>query len=281
MKYALTADHAHVLAQLPEGDWLRLDAVFPHAPKTVLEALQDNELPLRIATLAVRDDWTLPARTPLAAPFPWPRRILAIGRNYAEHARELGNSVPEEPVVFLKGSNTVIGPGEAVRIPDWVGRVDFEAELMVVLGSGGRNIPEADALAHVVGYTIFNDMTARERSKANQAKGHPWFLPKSVDSFGPMGPVAVTADEITDLNTVRIRLEVDGECRQDGASADMIHSIPALIAYLSRWTCLDAGDVIATGTPAGVGPVLPGQVMSVTIEPIGTLVNPVVAEQGT
>ena len=278
MKYALTADLAHVLAQLPEGDWLRLDSVFPKAPKSVLEALQDAELPLRIAMLAVRDDWTLPSDTALGAPIPSPRRILAIGRNYAEHARELGNAVPDEPVVFLKGSNTIIGPGDAVCIPDWVGRVDFEAELMVVLGSGGRNIPEEEAGRHVVGYTLFNDVTARERAKANQSKGHPWFLPKSIDTFGPMGPVVVTADEIPDPSSLRIRLEVDGEVRQDGCCADMIHSIPALIAYLSRWTCLEAGDVIATGTPSGVGPVHPGQTMAITVAEIGILTNPVVAE---
>ena len=280
MKYALTFDQAHVIAQLPEGDWLRLDAVFPNAPRTVLDALCDEDLPLRIATLAVRDDWTMPADTKLAAPIPWPRRILAIGRNYAEHAKELGNAVPEEPVVFLKGSNTVIGPGEPVRIPSWAGRVDFEAELLVILGSGGRNISEADAMGHVVGYTLFNDMTARERSKVNQSRGHPWFLPKSIDTFGPMGPVAVTADEIPDPSDLCIRLDVDGEPRQDGTTSDMIHSVAALIAYLSRWTRLDAGDVIATGTPAGVGPVLPGQTMTVTVDAIGMLVNPVVADEG-
>jgi len=268
-----------VVAVLEDGRLLRLARVFPDAPETLLDALLDPDLPLRIALLPVRDDMTLPEGTRLAAPFPRPARILAIGRNFAEHAKELGNAVPDEPVVFLKGSNTVVGPGDPVRIPAWVGRVEHEAELMVVIGRGGRDIPAASAMDHVAGYTAFNDITARERAKANQAKGHPWFLPKSLDTFGPMGPVAVTADAIPDPSGLRVRCEVDGETRQDGACADMIHSVADLISYLSRWIALEPGDLISTGTPSGVGPLVPGQSVTVEIEPIGRLSNPVVVDE--
>ncbi|MFM7321870.1 MAG: fumarylacetoacetate hydrolase family protein [Armatimonadota bacterium] len=278
MKYALVAASREVVAVLDDGRLLRLARVFPGGPSTVLDALLDPDLPLRIALLPVRDDMTLPAETALDAPIPRPNRILAIGRNYAEHARELGNAVPEEPVVFLKASSTVVGPGAPVRIPDWVGRVDFEAELMVVIGKGGRAIPVASAMEHVAGYTCFNDVTARERAKANQAKGHPWFLPKSLDTFGPMGPVVATPDEIPDPSALNVRLEIDGVVRQDGSTADMIHTVPELISHLSRWIALEPGDVVATGTPAGVGPVVPGETMTVEIAPIGRLTNPVIAE---
>ena len=222
------------------------------------------------------DDLLLPGFTPRQAPLPRPNRILAIGRNYAEHAKELGNAVPEEPVVFLKASQSVLGPDQEIQIPAWVGRVDYEGELLVVLGKGGKNIAEADALSHVVGYTCFNDVTAREKSKALQAKGHPWFLAKSLDTFGPLGPHLVTVDEIPDPSDLGVQLTVNGEVKQDGRTSQMIHSIPALITYLSRWFALEPGDVIATGTPAGVGPLAVGDLVEVTIEGIGTLRSAVV-----
>jgi len=175
------------------------------------------------------------------SPIPRPNRILAIGRNYADHARELGNAVPEDPIVFLKASTSVIGPGETIEIPEWVGRVDYEAELLVVLGKGGKNIPEADAMGHVVGYAIFNDVTARERQRAAQEKRHPWFLAKSLDTFGALGPYLVTADEVPDPHGLRITLTVNGETKQDGTTASMIYPIPALIAFLSRWFAIRAG----------------------------------------
>lgn len=208
---------------------------------------------------------TLPAETPLAAPIPRPNRILAIGRNYAEHATELGNAVPDEPVVFLKASSSVVGPGEAIVFPEWVGRVDYEGELLAILGSGGR----------VVGYTCFNDVTAREKSKQLQSKGHPWFLAKSRDTFGPMGPWAVSADEFGDPASARVRLFVNGELKQDGTAAQMLNPVPALLEFLSRWVSLESGDVIATGTPPGVGPLVPGDVVRVEISGIGALENPV------
>ncbi len=254
-------------------------------PRTLLEAAGGGTaLALAtanaVASLDVAgdaDEAVIPAETPLLAPLPRPNRILAIGRNYAEHAKEQGASVTEEPIVFLKSAQSVIAPGWAIQIPEGIGRVDYEAELMVVIGTGGKNIAESDAIGHVAGYTIFNDVTARDMQKKAQSSNHPWFLSKSLDTFGPMGPYLVTPDEITDPHALRISLTVNGELRQDDTTASMVFKIPALIAYLSRWFALEPGDVIATGTPSGIGPIVPGDAVAVTVEGIGTLINPVVA----
>ena len=220
---------------------------------------------------------TLPADTSLAAPL-IPGRVLCIGRNYAEHAAELGNAVPDEPVVFLKASSCVIGPGEAIVAPPWVGRVDFEGELLVILGAGGKNVPEADAMSCVAGYTGFNDITARAKSKELQGRGHPWFLAKSRDTFGPMGPWAVPTNALPDPAAISLTLSVNGDIKQHGTTAQMLNSIPALIAFLSKWIELLPGDVIATGTPPGVGPLVAGDTVTLSIEGIGALENPVVGE---
>ena len=216
-----------------------------------------------------------PADAPLLPPIPRPNRILAIGRNYGEHAKELGNAVPEEPIVFMKASSCVVGPDAPIVIPDGVGRVDFEAELAIIIGKGGKNILEEDALAHIAAYTIFNDVTARDRQRAAQEKKHPWFLAKSLDTFGPLGPYLVTADEIPAPHNLPITLTVNGETRQEGNTGDMIFPIPYLISYLSRWMALEPGDLIATGTPPGVGPIVPGDTVEITIPGLGILRNPV------
>jgi len=222
------------------------------------------------------ESFLLPADSRLGAPIPNPVRILAIGRNYAEHAREQGNEVFGEPIVFLKASTSVIGPGQSIEIPDWVGRVDFEAELMVVLGEGGKNIPEADAMRRIAGYTVFNDVTAREQQKKDTGEKHPWFRSKSMDTFGPMGPGFVTADEVADPHDLGIELRVNGVVRQSDRTSSMVYRIPSLIAFLSKWFRLYPGDVIATGTPSGIGAIVPGDVVEATVEGIGTLRNPVV-----
>jgi 2-keto-4-pentenoate hydratase/2-oxohepta-3-ene-1,7-dioic acid hydratase in catechol pathway len=222
---------------------------------------------------------THPGDSALFAPIPRPNRILAIGRNYAEHAQELGNTVGEEPIVFVKASSCVVAPGSPIVIPAGVGRVDYEAELLVVIGKGGKHILEAEAMSHVAGYTVFNDVTAREKQRALQEKKHPWFLAKSLDTFGPMGPWLVTPDEIADPHQLRVSLTVNGEIKQDGNTKQMVFSIPVLIAFLSRWMALEPGDVIATGTPSGVGAIVPGDIVSATVEGIGTLTNLVQMEQ--
>jgi 2-keto-4-pentenoate hydratase/2-oxohepta-3-ene-1,7-dioic acid hydratase in catechol pathway len=236
---------------------------------------------LRLATSELEDsaftDCLYPSSSALIAPIPRPNRILAIGRNYGAHALELGNAVPEEPIVFMKPGSCVIGPGDSIVIPDGVGRVDFEAELAVVIGKGGKDISEENALSHVTAYTIFNDVTARDKQRAAQEKKHPWFLAKSLDTFGPLGPFLVTVDEIADPHNLQITLKVNGETKQDGSTEGMNFRIPYLIAYLSRWFKLEPGDIIATGTPAGVGPIVPGDSLEIEITGLGKLTNDIIA----
>ena len=221
--------------------------------------------------------WQEAGVTP-TAPLPSPHRILAIGRNYGEHAKEMDNEVPDEPIVFQKASTSVIGDGRPIVLPSNVGRVDFEGELAVVIGTAGRNVSEAEALSLVAGYTLINDVTARDEQKRAIGKSLPWFLSKSYDTFGPLGPYLVTPDEIPDPQNVQLTLSVNGEVRQQANTSEMIFSIPFLISYLSHHFALHPGDVIATGTPSGVGPLKAGDVVEVRIAEIGTLTNPVIGE---
>lgn len=200
-----------------------------------------------------------------------PGKIIGVARNYAEHAEELGNKVPTEPMLFIKASTSIIGPGDPIIIPHDVGRVDYEGELAVVIRRKARYVAESDAAQYILGYTCLNDVTARDLQKRDTKFARA----KGFDSFCPIGPWLVTG--ISPLNR-RIRTTVNGEVRQDGDTRDMIHGIWALIAFISRIMTLQPGDVIATGTPRGVGPIVPGDKVCVEIEGIGTLENPVIAE---
>lgn len=210
--------------------------------------------------------WPL-ADVRLLTPF-LPPKIVCIGRNYAEHARELGNEVPENPIMFLKPNTAVIGPHAEIKLPASSDRVDFEGELAVVIGVGGRDIPASRAKASILGYTIANDVTARDQQKADgqwtRAKGH--------DTFCPLGPWLETEFDPSD---VAIRTELDGEVRQDSRTSLLLHDVPELVEYISAVMTLRPLDVILTGTPAGVGPMEPGQTVSITVEGLGTLTNPV------
>jgi len=226
------------------------------------------------------------------APLPLPRRnVFCVGRNYHAHAKELRDSVFKDnakavdswPIVFSKVPECVTGPGAEVRLPGAAvsSQIDYEAELAVVIGKGGRNISPADAMAHVLGYTIVNDVTARDV----QMRHGQWHLGKSFDTFCPMGPWLVTADEVDGTNT-RVRCWVNGELRQDGRTTDLIFDIPTLIQTCSRGITLYPGDIIATGTPAGVGMGLTpprwlqhGDVVRIEIDGLGVLENSF-AEEG-
>lgn len=225
----------------------------------------------------------------LLAPFPRPaRNILCVGKNYHEHAREFHNSgfdasakeaIPDVPIMFTKWPNSVIGPDEPIPSEnDYTNSVDYEGELTVVMGEGGRNIQKKNAFKHVYGYTIVNDVTARTL----QNRHRQWFLGKSLDGFCPMGPCIVTVDEVRDVGHLRLLTQVNGEVRQDAHVSQLIFDIPTLIETLSRVMTLEPGDLIATGTCAGVGIgfdppkfLKKGDVVTVTIDPIGTLRNPV------
>jgi 2-keto-4-pentenoate hydratase/2-oxohepta-3-ene-1,7-dioic acid hydratase in catechol pathway len=225
----------------------------------------------------------------LMAPIPKPaRNLFCVGKNYREHAKELqtaglkgggAEAIPELPIFFTKATSSVIGPGEP--IPAWLdptSTTDYEGELAVVIGPGGRGIARAEAMRHVYGYTIVNDVTSR----ALQRRHQQWFLGKSLDGFCPMGPAIATADEIADVGTLRVQTQVNGELRQDAQVSGLIFDILTLIETLARTMTLAPGDIIATGTPAGVGMgfkpprfLKKGDVVAITIDPIGTLENPV------
>lgn len=277
MRFALAVQTGNVLWQLEDGRFCDLTVAYGTlAPKTVFDAICDEDLHMRLPWLPLREDYCLPASTTLACPLPSPNRILAIGRNYADHAKELGNAVPDEPVVFQKANSSIVGPEAQIVLPDGVGQVDHEGELLVVIGKGGRDISIEDAMAHVAGYSIINDVTARAKSKALQAKGYPWFLAKCRDTFGPIGPVVATASSLEGRFPLTIEVTVNGIRRQYGSTEQMIHGVPALIHFLSTVTELRPGDCIATGTPSGVGPITAGDSVAVTITGLGTLTNPVI-----
>lgn len=216
----------------------------------------------------------------LTSPVTAPEKIIAIGLNYADHARESGIETPSTPVAFAKFPNSIVGPDEAIRFrTSDSSQVDYEAELAVVIGRRCRNIVEADALAHVLGYTVCNDVSARD---AQFADGQ-WVRGKSFDTFCPLGPWIMTADELPDPQTLDIRCRVNGETMQDSNTKEMIFGVAELIGFLSRYMTLEPGDVIATGTPYGVGfartPAVylgNGDVVEVEIDGLGLLRNPVV-----
>jgi 2-keto-4-pentenoate hydratase/2-oxohepta-3-ene-1,7-dioic acid hydratase in catechol pathway len=200
-----------------------------------------------------------------------PTKVIAVGRNYAEHARELGNEVPSEPLIFSKPSTSVVGPGEAVIYPEKLSeRVDYEGELAVVIGRLCRDVPAERANEVIFGYTCANDVTARDL----QRKDGQWTRAKGFDTFCPIGPWIQTELDPTDL---AITTTVNGELRQSARTSQLIFPIPALIAYISAVMTLVPGDVILTGTPEGIGPLSIGDEVSVGIEGIGTLTNRVVS----
>ena len=202
-----------------------------------------------------------------------PINVVCIGKNYADHVAEmkdLTGGPTDVPTVFLKPATSVIGPGDPVRLPAGVGRVDHEAELAVVIGKPARDLTPDNALAHVWGYTAANDVTARDQQKSDAQ----WTRGKGHDTFCPLGPWTATDLDPADL---RVRCEVDEVLRQDGRTRDLLHDVPAVLSFITSFMTLLPGDVVLTGTPAGVGPLEPGQTVSVEVEGIGTLTNPVVA----
>ena len=195
-----------------------------------------------------------------------PTKVVAIGKNYADHAREMGGEPPDEPVIFLKPSTSVIGPGDPIVRPEGVGRVDFEGELAVVIGRLCRDVPPERVSEVIFGYTCANDVTARDL----QAKDGQWTRAKGFDTFCPLGPWIETDLDPSGLSLVTRR---DGEVVQDGTTADMVHKVAALVSHASKAFTLLPGDVILTGTPAGVGPFVAGDVIEVEITGLGILRN--------
>lgn len=291
------------LVTFTEGDTTRI-GVHDAAANEIVDLAATTRLPrdmnafialgkkgLQRARRAVRSgEGRIPvANVKLHAPIPRPaKNVLCVGKNYYDHAEEFHSSgvdasgkeaIPEVPIMFTKWPNSVIGPGEPIPAGnDYSNSTDYEGELTIVMGEGGRNIPKDRAYDHVYGYTIVNDATAR----ALQNRHRQWFLGKSLDGYCPMGPCIVTSDEIRDVTKLRLVTRVNGEVRQDAPVSQLIFDIPTLIETVSRVMTLEPGDLIATGTCAGVGIgfnppryLQKGDVVSITIEPIGTLENPV------
>lgn len=275
----------------------RAGALIPPTVKGILELGPESLNLAGQAVEAVRANFTREAdrfqaegilfslrEVQLRPPVPNPAKIICLGLNYRDHAEEAGAPIPEVPELFAKYPNALVGAGEPIRIPRVTSQVDYEAELAVVIGRRGRYISEADAYEYVAGYTAFNDVSARDF----QFRGRQWMPGKIFDGFAPTGPWLVTRDEVPDPHSLEISLEIGEERLQHSNTAHMIFKIPQVIAFISQILTLEPGDIIATGTPAGVGfarkpPrfLQPGEVVRVVIDKIGTLENPVVREAET
>jgi len=264
IRYQDPSGHIHYAAEQPNGTALRIKGDIFGIHEVTTE-------PAQIAKLLA----------PIA-----PTQILCIGLNYRQHAAETNAKIPERPILFVKGINTLQHPGDPILIPTHLAshEVDYECELAVVIGKAAKNVSRAEALNYVLGYTCSNDVSARD----HQIKlgGGQWCRGKFFDTFAPLGPRLVTRDEIPNPNALRISTVLNGERVQDSNTADMIFDVPALIEYLSGSTTLVPGTVILTGTPQGVGMATkpeprwlrPGDSVSIEIENIGTLTNPVALE---
>lgn len=276
------------------------DAILPLStgenalPKDInaLIAMGDAGLDAAATKVARGSAGSIPlAQAKLLAPVPHPRRnIICVGKNYRDHAVEFassgydstaaGSKVPEHPIIFTKAPSSVIGPHEGIEADlDPTASIDYEGELGVVVGAGGRGIAAENFAAHVYGYTIINDVTSRRL----QARHQQWFIGKSIDTFCPMGPWLVTADEIADIDQLRLQTRINGEIRQDAMMSELIFNVPTLLETLSASISLQAGDIIATGTPAGVGIgfdppkfLSRGDRVAVSIDQLGELHNQVV-----
>jgi acylpyruvate hydrolase len=263
------ASPRHMIDLLERGEaWRR-------ALAEVLEPITDSPQPLRLPQGVCMPLEQVRLRAPLLRP----GKIVCVGLNYESHRAEQGIQSPARPVFFLKSSDTICGPGDAIALPPNSTQVDYEAEFAVVIGERGKGIPEEKVFEHIAGFTILNDVTARDM----QDNDRQWFRGKSCDTFGPTGPCIVTADEIPDPHSLRISLTLNGQTMQDSTTRDLIFKIPFLVSYLSQSLTWEAGDLLSTGTPGGVGhrrvpPVYlkPGDTVSVTVEGIGTLTNAVV-----
>jgi len=217
----------------------------------------------------------------LHAPISNPDKIVCTGLNYRDHAVETGAAIPPEPVLFNKFNSAIVGPGEPVLIPSIVKEPDYEVELVIVIGSRTKNVPEAEALDHVVGYTVGHDVSARDWQL--KKAGGQWMVGKAFDTFGPIGPAIVTKDEVGDVHNLAIKCHVSGETMQNSTTAQLIFNIPQVVSYCSKVFTLLPGDLIFTGTPPGVGfarkpprYLKHGDVVVCEVEKIGKLENPII-----
>jgi len=269
-----------------DGRYVDLAATDSTLPWSLKELLAGGDEMLHRAAAARTIGETIdPQTVRLLAPIPDPQKVICVGLNYADHARESGENPPPEPVIFNKFPTAVIAHEDPIPLPSESQEVDYEAELVVVIGRRARRVAVADALACVGGYCVGNDVSARDWQRTKPAR--QWLLGKSFDGFAPFGPALVTPDEVGDPGRLRIACRLNGQTVQDSTTEQLIFSVPELVAYVSQVCTLLPGDVIFTGTPPGVGfarkPPLflkPGDIVEVEIERVGLLRNPVVADLG-
>lgn len=271
-------------AAVCDSKYVDLNAIDPNLP-ACLRQLLSMENGLALAAQAAEKGYRAGMffDGQLLAPIPRPGKVICIGLNYRDHAAESGMAIPSEPICFSKFSTSVVGPDEPIRLPAVCAQVDYEAELVAVVGKRGKHIARQDALQYIAGYTNGNDVSARDWQL--NKPGKQWLMGKTPDTFAPIGPYLVTADEIPDPQSLSIKLRLSGQTMQDGSTKELIFGIDELVAYLSQIMTLEPGDLIFTGTPPGVGmarkpPVFlkPGDACEVEIAGLGVLRNPVVAD---
>jgi len=271
-------------ALLTRGSLIDLNHADPALPDSVKQLLALGPDALRqAARAAVRATPIDAASVDLLAPVPDPEKIICVGLNYADHARESGAAPPPEPVLFSKFPSALIAHGQPIVLPRVSEQVDFEAELVVVIGKAGRYIPREQAFEHVAGYCPGHDVSARDWQLAKPGK--QWLMGKTFDTFAPCGPALVTRDEVADVGKLRIQFRLNGQTLQDSNTDQLIFPVDELVAYISQVCTLKPGDLIYTGTPPGVGfarrpPIFmkPGDMAEVEIEGLGVLRNPLIAE---
>jgi 2,4-diketo-3-deoxy-L-fuconate hydrolase len=260
-----------------DGNVVDLRKIFPKIPDVGERFFRESWL----EKIAGVEDPGRKIQERIGCPIHAPSKIICLGKNYAEHAKEGGFENPNKPLIFCKTPNTLNGPFDPILLPKSSGKIDWEVELAIIIGKEGKRVSKERALDYIAGFTVMNDVSGREA----QFSDSQWFRGKSFDGFAPAGPVIVTTDEIGDVNNLRITATVDGKIMQDGNTRDMIFDVLTIIEDISEDITLVPGDIISTGTPAGVGifrdpPVVlrPGNVVECYVENIGTIVNKVVDE---
>jgi 2-keto-4-pentenoate hydratase/2-oxohepta-3-ene-1,7-dioic acid hydratase in catechol pathway len=268
------------LVSCRDGHWIDLCATDPTLPNSLDRLLSSasTEISERLREAHLAGPKVLTAPSSWLPPIQHPSKILCVGKNYADHAKEMASEVPTEPVIFNKLTSSLIGHETPICLPPQSQQVDYEAELVVVIGKGGKNIPASQAIGHIAGYTCGHDVSARDWQLTKPA--HQWLLGKSFDTFAPLGPWLVTADELPEPGRLDISLRLNGQSMQASNTAVLIYPIPFLIEYVSHVCTLHPGDLLFTGTPSGVGVARtpqvflhPGDVVEVEIEGIGVLRN--------
>ncbi|MCC7160852.1 MAG: fumarylacetoacetate hydrolase family protein [Anaerolineae bacterium] len=273
------------LTEIMRADTTRFGWLKVHPEPTIVDLLAYESDPRGMLVQVVSslraagrlDDYLVAEPVELLAPITRPSKILAVGRNYLLHAiQDSTLGVPDEPIIFAKAPSAIIGPDANVIYHDYVGRLDYEIELAVIIGKRTWRIPESQAMDHIAGYTVLNDITDRAMQIQDIDKHNPWLRSKSLDTFCPLGPYLVLTDEILDPHCLDLTLKVNGEVRQHSNTSKMIFNIPHIIAFISKHMTLEPGDIIATGTPEGIGPVQVGDVMEGSVSGLGTLTNQIV-----